>query len=579
MKELTNGFFGGNKSFMTNGYVIWRNGLDGDPPNPYGVYQGDTYIQRMLYDRSLDVRSSFYKLLVYLQAIQKKLATTERNFINTYLSKSRDELSSSQASAVNAAIAQDNFGFAYTLLLKSQQEYEELVQEFRGGKFRNISHTNSFWKSQFLTYFSERLSQALEVHGEELLGKLDASLTIDQVVEDWVFEQISGSDGVAIGSLNHMKEQMKEEMLKYFQSKGLNGVQSRFDNILASNNLTSLTKNKTVRTTKTKRKRKLETITKEIGDLMVKSVGLGMSTELEAVARQGKKGFSIQTGQLLKNFVQELSGREQDVQMKSDVISFVAGEHSIDIKKIALEVLGPDLEVTEKGLEQLIAEIEKQAQEFDDVFMVSTNVKGYRSKFDLQIAQQASFAQRAADLEKLSQEANGLPALSAEKLVFLFNNTMRGCLAEHQTYLISEYVAAVCAAWMWDDYTDIMSLKESSSPLQKVRMFDSGGIYYSASQLIGKSIEQLKQEVDDGARFNFVTVDFVSPNFNEHGYYRELKGQYPVPNRGASKEEWQSVLQKRWDLMRDKVVAGGKIGVKIKQAELEKILGDLSQFL
>jgi hypothetical protein len=54
-------FFTGGKSFMSNGYVIWRNGLAGEPPNFYGVRQGSTYADRMFYIRSLDVRSSFYK--------------------------------------------------------------------------------------------------------------------------------------------------------------------------------------------------------------------------------------------------------------------------------------------------------------------------------------------------------------------------------------------------------------------------------------------------------------------------------------------------------------------------------------
>jgi hypothetical protein len=42
-KEISNGAFGGAGSFMTNYYAIWRNGLDEEPPNWYGVKQGETY--------------------------------------------------------------------------------------------------------------------------------------------------------------------------------------------------------------------------------------------------------------------------------------------------------------------------------------------------------------------------------------------------------------------------------------------------------------------------------------------------------------------------------------------------------
>lgn len=54
---------------MSNGYVIWKNGLDGEKPNPYAVKQGNTYIDRMFYTRSMDVRSSFYEFVGFLYRI------------------------------------------------------------------------------------------------------------------------------------------------------------------------------------------------------------------------------------------------------------------------------------------------------------------------------------------------------------------------------------------------------------------------------------------------------------------------------------------------------------------------------
>jgi hypothetical protein len=61
--------FSGGTSFMSNGYVIWRNGLDGEEPNWLGVQQGTTYVNRMFYDRSMDVRSSFRKFVDFLSSI------------------------------------------------------------------------------------------------------------------------------------------------------------------------------------------------------------------------------------------------------------------------------------------------------------------------------------------------------------------------------------------------------------------------------------------------------------------------------------------------------------------------------
>ena len=40
-------WFTGGSSFMSNGYVIYKNGLDGNPPNPNAVLQGRAYDYRL----------------------------------------------------------------------------------------------------------------------------------------------------------------------------------------------------------------------------------------------------------------------------------------------------------------------------------------------------------------------------------------------------------------------------------------------------------------------------------------------------------------------------------------------------
>jgi hypothetical protein len=92
-----------------------------------------------------------------------------------------------------------------------------------------------------------------------------------------------------------------------------------------------------------------------------------------------------------------------------------------------------------------------------------------------------SFNQRTKNLVKMAQEAEGIPAFSMEKLIFMLNNTVEGCIASYCVDRLVNYIAAVCVAWMWDDYTELFSLSESSSAIQKIRMFNSGGQYYSAS--------------------------------------------------------------------------------------------------
>lgn len=54
-------WFTGAGSFMSNGYVIYKNGLDGDLPNPTAIQQGLTYRSRLFDERSMDKRSSYYQ--------------------------------------------------------------------------------------------------------------------------------------------------------------------------------------------------------------------------------------------------------------------------------------------------------------------------------------------------------------------------------------------------------------------------------------------------------------------------------------------------------------------------------------
>lgn len=74
-------WFNGGTSFMSNGYVIYSNGLDGEPPNPTAVAQGNTYAYRLFDQRSIDKRSSYYQFTTQLKAIADKTAANESKFL------------------------------------------------------------------------------------------------------------------------------------------------------------------------------------------------------------------------------------------------------------------------------------------------------------------------------------------------------------------------------------------------------------------------------------------------------------------------------------------------------------------
>lgn len=74
-------WFTGGTSFMSNGYVIYLKGLDDEPPNPFAVKQGSTYVYRMFDKRSMDKRASYYQFTSYLKQIADKAATNEQKYL------------------------------------------------------------------------------------------------------------------------------------------------------------------------------------------------------------------------------------------------------------------------------------------------------------------------------------------------------------------------------------------------------------------------------------------------------------------------------------------------------------------
>ena len=571
--------FSGGTSFMSNGYVIWQNGLDGEKPNWFAKQQGTTYVDRMFYDRSLDQRSSFYKFTEFLSRIQQKEAIKERNFINLKLEKMRANiLEKERISAVQRAIDDDKFGLAYTLLLDLDTSIQELKRELSSNKFNNYSHMNKFWNAQFSSFLQKKLEQNTEIQGHKLVKKIEASsLTIGDLVDEWMDELLSGSNGAIAQSLEPVRESVKASFLGYLQRAGIEGLSSYADDIFGTaNNFTSLSGFKTTKKQKGGDK-KLSHMTKLVADAIGNAVGLGMPAEIAVGAEQGKHGaISFNTGTFTKRIAIGLHNEGfKDVQQKADVTSFEVFEGSYDIEKLAKEIFETE-GFNQETYKKFLAQLEEAAKnDVGQIFEVDTNVKGYRSKLDLSIEGVGSFNQRTKNLVKMAEEAEGIPAYSMEKLIFMLNNTVEGCIASYCVDRLINYIAAVCVAWMWDDYTDLFSISESGSAIQKIRMFNSGGQYYSASQIIGQTLEELLTRYKGSS---FVVVDIQPPSFDADSMYRELKGHYPVPDN-QNKQEWQSALKPRWDEMRDYVSTHGKISVKIQQAGIEKLIGDLSQYL
>jgi hypothetical protein len=65
---------------------------------------------------------------------------------------------------------------------------------------------NSFWHSQFFKYFEKRLAEQMQVHKGHLEAKFsNSSLTIDEIVDEWLDEMLMGGEGVSQESLSYIE--------------------------------------------------------------------------------------------------------------------------------------------------------------------------------------------------------------------------------------------------------------------------------------------------------------------------------------------------------------------------------------
>lgn len=581
-ENLMGASFGGAGSFMTHGYAIWRDGLGGDSPNRYAVQQGDTYAERMFYIRSMHELAAYRQFIDYLKLICEKEAEKERRMVKTKLEKMRPYIPTQNTlTVIERAIEDNNFGLAYTFLTNLNESVEDWLKEMNRPHFQNISHKNSFWNVEFSTYISRLMKDKFEVIDNKMITTGQSHLTIDEIVEGYIQEIMMGSSGLYIESLDEIKKTMKTELLNTFRAAGLDVLGFNEDVLGKGRDITQLRNRKTTLTSKKRQQKSIETLCRELGDEIGKAVGRGMGQEIRIASKAGKNSIAFDTGNILKEVAQVSTGNLKKVQQKTDVIFFETSATTLDLTKFINELYENGIKDTATAVEKTREWLLKLSQENgEEIFEVNVNVKGYKSRRDLQIEGRGSFAQRTQNLVRIAQEAQGLPALSMDKLIFMLNNTMDGCIQENRKEYIIDYFAAICVAWMWDDYTDLLSISEKSSGITKIHLFSSGGVYYSASQIIRQTLDNLIKQASKTGATQMVNVQIIPPTFDADAEYDKLRNSiFPLDESTASDEARQEQLKKRWDAMRDKVSQQGQIAISIKQSPLEELVNKIYQYL
>ena len=564
-------YFKGDGSFIKNNYVIFREGLGGQDPNPIALDRGYEAGYSLLGKVSYHGNSSFSKLISYLERIQVREARKEREFISKKLIKLREVLPEEYYIKISDALEKEDYSSAYTLLQNFHKDLSELRTEISDNRFRSFQKTKSFWATSFANYLGKELENYLTFEGDKLIAT-GAGVTLEDLVDKFLTDKLGASDGIIAHGLELERERYLEQLEKVFRDKGIvpknwNKSQPVF-NKNRKKDYTNLAKD--IKKNKSGKTKSIETIGKELGN----SIMWGIGSEIQAAVNAKRTGSTaIMTGRFQRTTLSMLEDSfNQDVQQKGDLLTIDVFSGEYDLDSIVKKIFNDQPDIT---IEQLREEITKALPELE-IFETSENIKGYRSNFDLKIEQEGNFNRRLANLKKLADNNDVF-----NKLIFILINTTEGCLFDKRLDEIGNYIAASFAAWMWDDYDEIYNLNNKTSNYKKLHIFNSGGAYFTASTLMKAALEQLKNNYDE----NGMTKRNVSSLVNvdiKPGYYSDKEYLHLIDledMRISSSTNIQETLKKRWEAVKAAALERGHMSVSIRQKELDKLLGNLEAII
>ena len=562
-------FRGGEKGFVGNYYAVWQRKLDGDDPNPWAVRAGVRTSVSALRSHSNHGNAIYKQLLDFLWKIQRQEENKERDWI---IKKNQQiagfGMESDYQKQIQRAIDNREYGLAYTLLTQFNKDLKELQNELNQNS-NSMTRLNKFWKAQFESYFVKRLDKAFQ---QQEISKVNMNLTIEEILDDWIAE-LTMESNIVPDSITFIRSTIEQGLLALFNKQGFN--------ITSTDNLLKVNYKKFVnakRVKKSKRDRKhsetLNGLLTRVERTLEQGLQRGLSAELLAIGEAGRGGaISMGTGDIKKSILNAFSGRHDKVQQKGDVYSIEAYNTTIDLYDIAEDAYQSIQAGGEAGLKNLQNFLEQVIKDTEDIYIVEVNTKGYKSLRDLNIEKEGSFAARMNNLYAMRDY---FPQKSIDQLIFLLNNTMDDCVASHHKDLLGDYFSAVFAAWMWDDYAEMFKMAEQQG-VKRIRIFNSGGMYFSASQIMKRTLEDLQNEA--GSK-SFVYATITPPTFDPDQYYASLKKKPGYSVEGVpGGEERQNILEKRWDTMRDKVMKEGTVSIHIRQQQLTELLGKLLSFM
>lgn len=260
-------------------------------------------------------------------------------------------------------------------------------------------------------------------------------------------------------------------------------------------------------------------------------------------------------------------------------------------------------------IEKEVKEQKEVAEKVKQIFKVEINTKGYMKGDDLEVVNARDLNSLSGNLKDVAQSFYKLAGVSDEayrnnrlglmfdSLIFMLNNTIKGASfsSPEDKKMVKQLVSYICAAWMWNGMTGVMKeidAKEASD-VTHVHVFQSGGAYFTASDLLYQVLNIIKKNFTYGPTIDnansYMTVSLSSAaSFDPNVEYKKLRETYPLTTtkmsrssfkkkqEGLNYEQRQKQLGRRWEAMRNLSMSNTKLRVNFRQEALNELLGRLS---
>ena len=588
-------FRGGESGFIKGHYPIWFDGLpakyveDQDEAliirNWWAIRSGQG-IRETVKHPTQQVQGDAQRLVRYFEKIQENEAERESALIQTMLNNLKHQLGNNIPETIiqaERALQTQELSTAYTWLMQYQEDIDKLKEEVKNPKnnnFQNISHMNHFWENE-MSKFIYSLFTAENRDYTDTFDTKTGQMTPKELVQQYINHVLSSGHTELIHGVEQIEESITTNLYGLLENLGIN---PHTKNIFSKKNYQILAKaaqnEKKAKHLKVKSnatKGKLE----DMADYMGYHIARGMGAELLTAAESSRHGETFSTGQLKKYLP-----FGEKVQIKADTIMWTAAEGTIDLsaltKNLADALSTQDWDTYNKIAEEINQICETNGVE---IFQVMYNVKGYQSRKNLQIEGTNTFERRIAQLQILAN-TGAIPTNMLDKIIFLLYNTSQGCLADKDIDYLKLYLGMACTIWMFDDYIDInaYSIGEKKVGVNNVHIFASGGNYYTLSEILMKTIIQLKEYIETNViNTGLFDIEISPAHFDAVMEYQTVvdKNQQEMNDAREADDEGQiqQLLQERWDAMRNLVASGGYMSIKIRQHRLEEILNTFEAYL